>query len=280
MDGLASLVFAGGTEGGSAATRLVDLEQRAPLRVLFPNEPGCGILQAVLLTTGGGMVGGDSYDITVTNITAAQVLITTQAAEKVYRSTGADIHLTVSLRGDAGSWLEWMPQETILFEGARLIRQTAVHLAPSARFFGGEILVFGRAAHGERLQHGWLGERWQVFVGERLVWADALRLEGDIATLLAMPAGFDGAAAAATFVYAGPDAGSGLRLAQNLIEETLSNAGESPSRLAVTFINGLLVIRGVGIDARKLREVMTWFWSRFRAAMAGLPPQVPRVWLA
>ena len=124
----------------------------------------------------------------------------------------------MSLAAGDGAWLEWLPQETILFDGARLVRRIAADLAPGARLLAAETLVFGRAARGERFTRGLLHEGWRLSRGGPLVWADALRLEDDVARRLASPAGFGGALALATALYVGEDAAALLPAARALAE--------------------------------------------------------------
>lgn len=277
MHGIASLAFASDSAG---VTRLTDLEQRAPLRVLFPRDRQCGIPQAVLVTTGGGLVGGDRHEIAVTIGEAAAAMVTTQAAEKVYRSTGADTRIAVTLEAAAASWVEWMPQETILFDGSRLDRRTEIDLAPTGRFFGGEMLVFGRTARGESLTHGFLRDAWRVRIGGRLVWADTLLLEDDIPPRLTAAAGFDRAIAVVTLVYAGQDAAGRLEPVRANLAELGTVAHASELRLAASCVNGLLIVRGLARDPRQLRWAVVAVWRRIRSLVAALPPGEPRIWLS
>jgi urease accessory protein len=254
-------------------TRLATLFQQAPLRVLFPRAPAGDPPHAVLVTTSGGLVGGDRIEVEIEAGRHASALVTTQAAEKVYRSTSAAAEVTVTLRASAGAWLEWCPQETILFDRARLQRRTSLQLEPAARVLAGEILVFGRRAHGERLRAGALRDRWQVQSGDRLLWADALRLEGDIAAQLAAPFGFAGAHASATLVYAGSDAAAWLATMRDL-----AGGSEEGQRAGVTSLPGLLVGRWLDKDAARLRACFARAWSGFRHAAAGLPATLPTTW--
>src|SRR5437868_3481164 len=124
------------------ATRLAHLYQHDPLRVLSPvPEPG-DIPLAVLLTTSGGLVAGDRLTISARLEEAAMAQVTAAAAEKIYRSTGATTSIAQHLSVGEGAWLEYLPPETILFDGARLRRETIVELGPEAGFLGGGILVF------------------------------------------------------------------------------------------------------------------------------------------
>jgi urease accessory protein len=254
-------------------TRLATLYQQAPLRVLFPRVPATDPLSAVLVTTSGGLVGGDRLEVEVGTGAGARAQITTQAAEKVYRSAGPQAHLSVALHAGAEAWLEWLPQETILFEGACLRRATTLRLEPGARAIAGEILVFGRRAHGERLRTGSLRDAWQVHSGGRLIWADTLRLEGDIAARLADPFTFAGATASATLVYAGADAASWRDGMRALLPD-----GDGDQRAGVTCLPGVLLVRWLGKDAARLRASFGRVWSGLRHAAAGLPAIMPATW--
>jgi urease accessory protein len=252
-------------------TALAHLYQRAPCRVLFPNSPTDDLALAALLTTSGGLAGGDRIRISVGVERGAQAVVTTQAAEKIYRSLGPDTRIDVALSVGAGAWLEWLPQETILFDRARLSRRTAVEIEPGGRLLAAEMLVFGRAAHGERLSAGLLHDRWTVREAGRLRWVDAVHLHGDIASQLDAPAGFDGAAAVATALYVGADAANLLPLARAL-------ALDSDCRAGATVIDGILLARFIAREARILRADLAAYLAHLRRAAAGLPARVPRLW--
>ena len=266
-DGASELRFA----RRDGVTSLAHLYQRAPCRVLFPNTPADDLPLAALLTTSGGLAGGDRVRISVGAEEGAQAVVTTQAAEKIYRSLGPDTRIDIALTVGADAWLEWIPQETILFDRARLARGTTVEIEPSGRLLAAEMIVFGRTARGERLSAGLLHDRWTVRVAGRLRWIDAVRLDGDIARHLDSPAGFDGATAIATAVYVGANAPSLLPLARAL-------ALDSDSRAGATLIDGILLARFLGRDARVLRADLARYLADLRRAAAGLPARVPRLW--
>ncbi|MCG5239106.1 urease accessory protein UreD [Azospirillum doebereinerae] len=253
-------------------TRLATLYHHDPLRVLLPTPRRDDLPIAVLATTSGGMVGGDRMDIDLSVGPGARALVTTQAAEKVYRSTGEDCRIDTRVTVEAGGWLEWLPQEAIVFEGSRLRRLTRIDVAPDARLIAGEMLVFGRAAFGETVTRGLIRDAWEVFRDGRALWADALHLDGDIAETLNHPAGFGGAAACATLLHAAPDA---LRHRDAL--RALVEAAEG-ARVGVTGFDGLLVVRILGGDARAVRRTYAALWSGLRAEAAGLPTRLPRLW--
>ena len=145
-----------GVRADNGVTRLVELHQRDPLSLRLP-QPGRGdIFEASLITTSGGVVGGDSLKVEVTAGAGSALRVYPQAAEKVYRSLGADSRIAVGLTAAAGAWLEWLPQETILFDGARLRRDTNVELASWATPWR---CGAATAPSGRRRGRGWPGCR-------------------------------------------------------------------------------------------------------------------------
>ncbi len=268
-NGAAELSFAAMAAGAKSYVR--HLYQRTPCRALFPRGEKDDLLTAVLLTTSGGLTGGDEVSLAVEALAAARATVTTQAAEKIYRALEGEVRIDVRLAAGASTWLEWLPQETILFDGARLARRIELTVAPGGRLLAGEMLVFGRTARGERFRRGRLHDGWRVRYGARLAWADGLHLGGNVAELIDHPAGFDGAVAAATLVYAGDDAGSWLEAAR----DALAEAG---TRAAATVVNGVLLARIIGRDAQTVREDFRHLAVSLRAAIAGLPARMPSVW--
>jgi urease accessory protein len=259
--GAAEIVFA--RRGNRTVLR--HLYQRTPCRVLFPRvEPGEPPV-AVLLTTSGGLTGGDTIRLRIAAEAAAVASVTTQAAEKLYRSLGPDTTIEVAIEVAAGATLDYLPQETILFDGARLNRRTRIDVADGGRLLAAEMLVFGRSAHGERLSRGRVYDGWRIHRSGRLVWADALALDGDIAAALANPLAFAGAAALATALFVGNEAASLLPCARALAEGGASVVG------------GVLVVRLFGPQAGDVRARLAGVLSGLRAAV-GLPAGRPRVW--
>ncbi len=145
-------------------------------------------LEAVIINTAGGMTGGDRFDIDVAVGPSARLAVTTAAAEKIYRSLGPDTELAVKLAVAPGGALAWLPQETIVFDRARLRRTIDVDLAPGANLLLAEAVIFGRSAMGETVRLGQFLDRWRVRVGGTLVFAETIRLDGDIEQALAEPA--------------------------------------------------------------------------------------------
>jgi urease accessory protein len=268
VHGVARVAYA----SAEGVSRLSILEQRSPLRVLFPRAAAGDPPVAALVTTSGGLVGGDRLDVGIAVGDGARLLVVAQAAEKVYRSLGSDCTVEIALDAAAGAWLEWLPQETILFEGARLRRQTALDVAGDGRALAGEMLVFGRVARGEALTYGLVRDGWTVRRDGRLVWADALHMDSsDIPYCLAAPAGFAGARACATAIYVGPDAAAFLALAREAVQADGVRAG-------ATLCGPVLIARWLGAEPADVRCAFGAYWMRLRAAAGGLPARLPRLW--
>jgi urease accessory protein len=256
-------------------THLAHLYQRDPLRVLFPAPAAGDPPVAVIVTTSGGLVAGDRLDIRVELAAGAAAHVTASAAEKVYRSTGRTTTIKQTLSIGPGAALEFLPPETILFDGARLRRETIIDLAPGSAFLGGDIVVFGRRARGERFTGGLLREVWELRRDGDLVWGDALHLEDDVGRIIDDPACFDGAAAFATMILSpARNAGSLLDCARVV----LSAGATTELRAGATAVSGLVIVRWLAADAAVLRRAYADLACHFRSAALGLPPRLPRVW--
>lgn len=254
-------------------SRLRELYQRAPCRMLFPDGERDEPLQAVLLTTTGGLTGGDRISIEFNVARGGCASLTAQAAEKLYRAlpTEAAVQCAISVTADAAAWAEWLAQETILFNGARLRRTFCADLHPGARLLAVESVVFGREAMGEDFRTGLLHDSWRIRRGGRLVWADALRLEGDIHSQRQAPYGLGQARACATLVYAGSDAGALLEPLRTVLEPFGEGCG-------VTVLDEVLIARLLGEDAARLRLWVMRAAGFIRHSVTGLSDRMPRVW--
>jgi urease accessory protein len=263
------------TEGGArlrftasaGESRLAELWQHDPMRVLLPAPLDDALPHGVLINTSGGLVGGDRIAVEIALDDGARALVTTQAAEKVYRSAGATVEISNRLVLGVGAWLEWLPGETILFDGARLARRLRIELATDAQVMGGEIVVFGRVARGEAFAHGALSDAWELRRAGRLVWCDALAFDA------AMPRtahAFGGARAIATLVHIGrrPDA------ARDLLRGLLGDRRDA----GVSLIGEVVVARLAMVEPHLLRRCFAQLWAALRAEAGGLPARLPSLW--
>lgn len=158
------------------ATRIDRLHQSGNAKIRVPKTYG-EALEAVLINTSGGITGGDTLDWTLTAGADTQAIVTTQACERIYKSTGDAGRQSTTVKVETGATLFWLPQETILFDGGRLSRELQVDLAGDARFVALESLVFGREAMGETVATGFFHDRWRIRRGGELVHADDLRFD-------------------------------------------------------------------------------------------------------
>jgi urease accessory protein len=259
--GRAALRFA----AGPAGARLQMLDQSAPLRVLFPDNDPDEPSTAALVNVAGGLAGGDSAAFALTLEAGTRFSMTSAAAEKIYRSLGPETEIATSLHLAEETVCEWLPQETIVFDGARLRRRIDFALAPTARLIAAEMLVLGRAARGEVLTHGAVQDAWRLRRDGRLVWADTLRLT-DPAAARASRFGLDGAGALATLVLAMPEAAAHRALARDLADGGASLVAP-----------GLLLARWQG-EASAVRAALGAALMALRAAAFGHPARLPRLW--
>jgi len=242
-------------------TQRTRVHEDGSLRVRFPHAEA-DALEAVIINTGGGMTGGDRFEVDIALDEGAGLIASTAAAEKIYRSTGPDAAMDVRLRLADGARLAWLPQETILFDRARLSRRIEVDLAETASLVLAEAVVFGRAAMGEAMQHGFFADRWRVRRAGKLVFADSARLDGTVAEKLAAPASAAGGIAIATVLIAPGD------------EATLAavRALEAAGEVGISCWNGIAVARLCATDGAALRHDLI-------ALLEALKAPLPRLWL-
>jgi urease accessory protein len=234
------------------------------LRVRFPNSASRDTLDAVIINSAGGMTGGDRSSIDLNVEAGARLTITTAAAEKIYRSLAADTQIDVKLTIGAGGALAWLPQETILFDQARLRRGIDVDIAAGASLLLGEAIVFGRAAMNESVISGYLFDRWRVRVAGALVFAETVRLDGGIAERLAVPAIGGGCVTMATLISV--PGNDGTVAAVRAVRESFIGEVDASAW------NGFAVVRLIAADGAALRH-------DFIGVLRALGAPLPRLWL-
>jgi len=203
----------------AGATRLETLFQEGCAKVRLPTPMQCVAPEAILINTAGGLTGGDRLATDVALAAGASAVVTTQACERIYRSTGPAAVVANRLAVSEGSRLAWLPQETILFDGGRLKRSLDIDLEGDAELVAVEAIIFGRMAMGETVRSGALRDRWRVRRDSRLIFADDFRIEGAIADQIAKPAVLGGNLAMATVLYAGFEPERLLDAARSVIGE-------------------------------------------------------------
>jgi urease accessory protein len=241
-----------------------EVAESGGFRARFPNtfNPSC---EAVLINTGGGMTGGDALATSIAVEAGAAAVVTTQAAEKIYRSQGPATEVSTRLEVGAGAVLHWLPQEAILFGRAHLRRHLEAEIAPDATLIACESVYFGRAAMGEALDEAALRDRWRIRRGGRLIFAEDVRLEGHVADILSRPAIAGGARAVATVLMVAPGALARLDAARAALANAVSECG-------VSGFDGMLIARFLSPDAAALRADL----ARFMINLTGAP--LPRSW--
>ena len=244
-------------------TRRGALHESGSLRVRFPSPDGEG-LSGVFINTAGGVAGGDRFDIEISATDAARLTLTTAAAEKVYRAPGTPALLNISLKLAAGVHLAWLPQETILFDRARVHRRFDIELDETASLLLCEIVVFGRAAMGERMALGEFTDRWRMRRGGKLAFAETVRLDGDIDAKLARSAVAKGGVAIGTALIAPGD--------ETLIGRIRQASDTFVGEVGISAWNGFAMARFCAQDAAALRTDMMTVLARTGTAL-------PRLWL-
>lgn len=246
----------GRVELAVGALGLKHMREEGSAKVRFP----FGGNEAILINTGGGLAGGDDFGFDIEAGLNSNLSITSQAAERVYRTLGPAAQVQTHLTAKTDAKLFWLPQETILFDGAALIRKLEVDLSPTSTFIAVEPVIFGRLEAGEQVSQILFKDSWRIRMNGELIYADDILLDGAPPQTKAT---LDGATAIATVIYVGPDC-------ENLLDAVRRVLGKN---CAASAWNGKLVARLVAKDGFELRKSLI----PALGVVAGAPA-LPKVW--
>jgi len=256
--------------GSKKETRIIDVSQRSPIRIIFPRTV-TGPTETVLLNTAGGLAGGDRLQYRVTALAEASVAVTSQAAEKVYRALNEPAHITTTLRVCSMASLAWLPQETIVFNGGGVIRKTEVEVSSGAELLALEWLVLGRAARGEQMTNGHVTDSWRVTKDGRLIWADSFRATKETFPYLGRKALLSDSKAIGTLIYFGERFGTRLEFLRRI-------AASLKCHCAVTAIEGLVIVRFAASLGFHLRHALHSFLEQVGHTSRASVFRVPKMW--
>jgi urease accessory protein len=247
-------------------TVLAERRHRGPLAVQRPFYPGDGVCHVYLLHPPGGMVAGDRLEIEAMLAEGSEALLTTPAAGKCYRSEARIAEQSVRVTVGNRAALEWLPQETIVYRGARLRSEMRIELDDAARFIGWDMLVFGRPSAGESFDDGFVEAGWRLFKAGRPIHTERVLLDAE-----AVQAnwGLQGRSSCGT-LFATPASRKTLDIVRELI-------GEAPGR-GVTLIDEVLVCRAVEARADRLRGFFQAVWAALRPEVLQRADVPPRIW--
>lgn len=243
-------------------TILSEKRHDGPLVVQKPLYPeGDAVCHAIVVHPPAGIAGGDELEVSASIKENSHVLLTTPGASKWYRSAGPWARQRIGFEVDG--CLEWLPQETIVFDGALSEIGTEVRLSGNARYIGWEILCLGRTGSGERFGKGEIRVRTRIARDGRPLWIELGRIDGG-GKLTASPAGLGGRSVCATLLAAGP--GINVQACRRI------------DGLAVTLLPDLLVARYLGDSSEAARQKFVEIWKILRPMLLGRPACEPRIW--
>lgn len=275
----ARLALGFANDGG--ATRLLENRHFGPLRVqkaLYPEGPG--ICHAIVVHPPGGIVGGDQLTLNIQVGAQAHALLATPGAAKWYKARQANdaSRQHVSLIVAPGGRLEWLPQETLLFDAAEVELTHEVELGFDARYIACEILCFGRTASGETFNTGKVSQRTSIRQDGKLIWWEQGLLAG-ASSAMTSPLGLHGKTVCATLTAAGSPQALSASLLQAMREEMAVICAEDEKNMfGISAVKSVLVARYLGDSSETARRVMLCAWRHLRAPLMGCEAVVPRIW--
>ncbi len=250
---------------GPAKTVVERLYQAGSAKIRFSAAQADTGLTAVLINTAGGLTGGDQFEWGVDLNGGANCTVLTQACERVYRSDGGSADVSIGLAVGRGARLDWLPQETILFDGADLNRTFDIRLADGARLLAVEAVLLGRSAMGEHTPFVHLRDRWRVWKAEDMIFADDVRLDQTMWTGAAL---LNGSGAYASVLYVGDDYDDRAAIVRGLIDTP-----QDEVQVGASAFEGKLFCRMLARDGLGLRRVLI---PLLEALRDGEP--LPRLW--
>ncbi|MHB8268082.1 urease accessory protein UreD [Bradyrhizobium sp.] len=257
--------------GSMNGTRVSDVHQRFPIRIMFPQIGDGVVREAVIVNASGGIAGGDRLELEVIALNKASVVVTSQAAEKVYRALDRPARIATRLKAHEAARLAWLPQETILFDRARIYRRTEVDLCSGAELMALEWLVLGRAARGEEMVSGHIADTWRVRRDGRLIWADGFHVADEVFAQLHRKALLANCRAVGTLIYFGPAHEARLQVLREI-------APSLECQCAATAVGALIIVRfaaGAGSDLRRGLGILL---EQFGRELGRGPFRVPKMW--
>ena len=257
--------------GSERKTQIIDIFQKSPVRIMFPRVTGGPVEEAVLINTGGGVAGGDRLDYSVTALEGASIAVTSQAAEKVYRALDAPARIKTRLKVAERAKLAWLPQETIVFNTARICRNTEIEASSGAEVLAVEWIVLGRSAYGEQMVNGQITDSWRVKKDGRLIWADSFRCVDETYPHLYKKALLSGCKAIGTLVYLGHDLDDRLESIRRIAPSLECYCG-------ATLVSGVMIVRLAAEAAFALRLALHRVLWQFRLDLGRGPFGGPKMW--
>jgi len=247
---------------------------KGPLVVQKPLYPeGRSVCHVILLHPPGGVAGGDSLAVEVIAGAGSHVLMTTPGAGKWYKGAGRSASQTLDFRAEKNTVLEWLPQESILFDGADAHWQTRVELDEGACYMGWEIVCFGRTASGEKFNRGGLRQKTEVFSQGKRIWGEYAAVEGGDAFLSSQP-GLANRTVSGTFLLAG------YLISDALLGElrAIAHASDPAAVSGITRVGSIVAIRYLGNSSEMAKKYFVSVWSVLRPAVTGRDASIPRIW--
>lgn len=256
-----------------AGTVLVRNQHKGPLQVqkaLYPE--GRDICHIAVLHPPGGIAAGDSLCMQAALGCGSRALLTTPGATKWYRSEGSLARQQLRFSVDEDAILEWLPRENILFDGSRISMNLDIALSAHSKYFGWEILSFGRRASGESWRRGVLMMRTSIRCENRVLWSEMANVDAD-GGFMESSVGLSGSTVCGTFLVAGCDVENDLLTACRRVRPALKDA-----RVGITRVPGVLIARYLGDSSEEVFNYFTELWTVLRPALSARVSCAPRVW--
>ena len=250
------------------------LHYTTPLRAFSNDDGNNDIAAAVIVNTSGGVVSGDTHKVNITVNNNCKVMIFSQSAEKIYKSlNNNEANITNVVNVGENSWLEWLPQETILFENSRLKRNLKIYLSKNSESLVGEIIVLGRLAKGELTNNVFFKDSISIYKNSKIQWLDIVLLNDQLNNARKSITRLSGANCFFTIVLSSENVEKYEQIIYKFIKYNILDA-----TISLTIIHDNLVIRALSKEPLLLRKIFAKIWIFIRSDIKKLPPFMPKLW--
>jgi urease accessory protein len=255
-------------------TRVRRLFQEGSAKIRLPRDLEGPEAEAVLINTSGGLTGGDRIEWEVAAAAGASLTLTTQACEKVYRSNGGDAEMRATISAGRGARIDWLPQETIIFDGGRISRRLEANLEGDSVLLVLEAVILGRRARGEEVETGSFRDSWRIRRNGVLIHAEETRFEEPFGAYRGVAAALGHNTAFATLLLVDDDAARHTAAVRGLIAAAGVAGGASAWETAGS---GKLLARMAARDGYLLRKALLPVVRLLKTGAAD-GAGLPRIW--
>lgn len=259
-------------------TILEHRKHHGPVRVqkmLWPEKTG--VCHAIIVHPPAGIAGGDHLTFSLSAMQHAHALVTTPGAGKWYKTNQKQAFQHIQIQVQDNSIFEWLPQESMLFNGANAYSETIVYLDEKASFIGWDMLVLGRQARAEMFTEGRYHNQFKLYRKDKILVADCLNFQGNDRWLSSC-LGMNNHAVMASFWAVPPEKYRSHFYLDQHIDQIRELMMRMKFNVRLTLLGDVISARYLGDDVRECHDAFAAIRAKIRRYWFDLDEEFPRIW--